>query len=366
MAYRRDNFILQFIDSACLPPKKYSQQDQYPAHSLDELLDDVPKNQTIVNNLIRAWNIINNDKYKKIVCSVSGGSDSDIMVDICVRADIHHKIKYVYFNTGLEYTATKDHIKYLENKYGINIENFEAWQHGMTIPNSCKTYGQPFCNKTESEFIHRLQIHDFKWEHKPFQELYAEYPQCKSALQWWCNMNKGIRNNISWNKWLKEFLIENPPTFLISNMCCKKSKKDVSRKIKCDLRIVGVRKAEGGARATAYKNCFSEKSGDSDEYRPLFWYTNYDKCLYEKYYGIEHSKCYTEYGLKRTGCCGCPYGRNLEFELEILKEHEQNLYKAVCNVFKDSYEYTRQYRDFCQKMNRNTKGYHQMSIDDFI
>lgn len=341
-------------------------RNQYTAHSLDELLNYVPKNQTIGDNLIRAWSIINNDKYETIVCSVSGGSDSDIMVDICVRVDMHHKIKYVCFNTGLEYRATKDHIKYLEKKYRIKIEVFEAWKHGMTIPKSCKTYGQPFCNKTASEFIHRLQMHDFKWEDKPFEELYAEYPRCKSALLWWCNMKPGIRNNISWNKWLKEFLIANPPTFPISNMCCKKSKKDLSHKIKCDLMIIGVRKAEGGARSTSYKNCFSEKSDDSDEYRPLFWYTNNDKQCYEQHYGIEHSKCYTEYGLKRTGCCGCPYGQNLEFELEVLKEYEPKLYKAVCNVFKDSYEYTRQYRAFCEEMNKKQKKYYQMSLDEFI
>ena len=53
-------------------------------------------------------------------------------------------------------------------------------------------------------------------------------------------------------------------------------------------------------------------------------------------------------------------------ELEVIKEHEPNLYKAVCNVFKDSYEYTRQYRQFCQEMNRKTKDYCQMTIDDFI
>ena len=227
-------------------------------------------------------------------------------------------------------------------------------------------YGQPFCSKRVSDCIRRLQMHNFKWEDKPFEELYAEYPHCKSALKWWCNEWQGKRNNIGWNKWLKEFLITNPPTFAISNMCCQKSKKDLSHKIECDLRITGVRKSEGGVRATAYKNCFSEKSDSNDEYRPLFWYTNDDKSCYEQHYGIEHSKCYTEYGLKRTGCCGCPYGRNLDFELEVLKEHEPNLYKAVCNVFKDSYEYTRQYRQFCQEMNRKTKDYCQMTIDDFI
>ena len=45
-----------------------------------------------------------------------------------------------------------------------------------------------------------------------------------------------------------------------------------------------------------------------------------------------------EYGLKRTGCAGCPYGRNFEEELEIMQQHEPKLFKAVNFVFKDSYE----------------------------
>ena len=339
-------------------------------HSLDDLLKTVPRNQTIGDNFIRAWSIINKSQYQNICCFISAGSDSDIVIDICTKVDIHHKITYIFINPGLEFTATKEHVKYLEQKYGIKIKVYEAWKYGMTIPASCKKYGQPFVSKMVSEFIHRLQIHGFKWEDKPFDELYEEYPRCKSALMWWCNLKPGKRNNISWNKWLKEFLIENPPEFPISNLCCKKSKKDISHKVvsemNCDLSIIGVRKAEGGARATAYKNCYSQKDGETDEYRPIFWYTNEDKRCYEEHYGIVHSKCYTEYGMKRTGCCGCPCGRNIDFELDVLKEHEPNLYKAVCNVFHDSFEYTKRYKDFQNEMNRKQKSSYQMTIDDFI
>ena len=88
-------------------------------HSLDKLLETVPTNQTIVDNFIRAWSIINKDEYQSILCFVSGGSDSDIVVDICTKVDIHHKITYICINPGLEFTATKEHIKYLEEKYGI-------------------------------------------------------------------------------------------------------------------------------------------------------------------------------------------------------------------------------------------------------
>lgn len=69
-------------------------------------------------------------------------------------------------------------------------------------------------------------------------------------------------------------------------------------------------------------------------------------------YDIEHSKCYTEYGLKRTGCAGCPFGRDFEYELEVIQKYEPKLYKAVNNIFGDSYEYTRKYREFVKKMNK--------------
>ena len=287
-----------------------------------------------------------------------------------MNVDTHHKITYVFFDTGLESQATREHIHYLEKKYGIEIKVYAAWKYGMTIPNSCRKYGQPFVSKEASEYIMRLQHHNFKWEDKTFEELYKEYPRCKSALEWWCNKKKSNKHNICNNKWLKEFLIANPPTFKISNKCCDKAKKDISHKIlkdgKYDLNIVGVRKAEGGVRATAYKNCYTNDGEDIDEYRPVFWYTNDEKRCYEQHYGIVHSRCYSQYGLKRTGCVGCPFGRTLEQELDAFKVHEPQLHKAVCNVFYESYEYTRQYRNFYTKMNEKSKDTHQMNIFDFI
>ena len=338
--------------------------------SLDELLETAPCNKTIGDNLIRAWSIINNPRYKKICCSISGGSDSDIVLDICIKVDIHHKITYVFFDTGLESKATKEHIRYLEEKYGIEIKVYKACEHGMAIPNSCKKYGQPFVNKRASENIMRLQRHNFKWEDKSYEELYEEYPRCKSALEWWCNKKKSNSHNIRNNKWLKEFLIANPPTFPIANKCCDKAKKDIVHKVlkkgKYDLSIMGVRKSEGGVRATAYKNCYTNDGKYIDEYRPVFWYTNNDKKCYEQHYGIVHSRCYSQYGLKRTGCVGCPFARTLEQELDVFKIYEPQLYKAVCNVFDKSYEYTRQYRDFYRKMNEQSEDTHQMNIFDFI
>lgn len=338
------------------------------ANNLFELLGNCPKNETIGDNLVKAWSKINNDLYHTIACSISGGSDSDIMLDICWRCDKDNKIKFLWFDTGLEYEATKEHLKVLEDKYNIEIVRLKAKK---PIPVSCKEYGQPFLSKRVSNYIHRLQLHNFEWEDKPLDVLLNKYCTwsekkqswvgCKCALEWWCNVyGDNSRFNIARNKWLKEFLLENPPKFKISDSCCQYAKKNVAKNYlknsAVDLNITGVRKAEGGNRASAYKNCFDTNENGFDNYRPLFWYTNNDKRCYEETYGIKHSKCYTEYGLKRTGCAGCPFGRDFEYELEMIKKYEPKLYKAVNNIFGDSYEYTRQYRDFCEKKNEELQN----------
>ena len=321
------------------------------ANSIEELLQDCPDNQIIKDSLVKSWVVINNDKYdRRLACSISGGSDSDIMLDIVYKCDKDNKVDYVWFDTGLEYQATKDHLKYLEEKYEITIIKKRP---KVPVPKSCKEYGQPFISKNVSEFMMRLQRHNFKWEDESFDVLYKKYPKCKSAIQWWCNVKQSDNFNIRRNKYLKEYIIQNNPTFKISNKCCEYAKKnlihDLIKEEQYDLNIVGVRKVEGGVRTIAYKNCFDE-SDEYDNFRPIFWYKDSDKEEYEKAYGIVHSDCYSEYGLKRTGCCGCPYGRDFEEELNVINEFEPKLYKAVNNIFKDSYEYTRKYKEFRKAM----------------
>lgn len=132
------------------------------------MLDRCPKNQTIGDNLVRAWSKINSSKYKRELCAISGGSDSDIMLDICYMCDKDNKVDYIWYDTGLEYQATKDHMKFLEERYGIKIKVCKAVK---PIPTVCKQYGQPFLSKRVSDYMSRLQRHNFKWEDKPFEEL---------------------------------------------------------------------------------------------------------------------------------------------------------------------------------------------------
>lgn len=314
-------------------------------------LDTLPNNLEIFDSFIKAQAVTGRYEPEHIMISISGGWDSDDLLYL-IWSVLGGKGHYVFFDTGLEYQATKDHLKYLEQKYGIEIEVVKA---AMPIPTSCREYGQPFLSKQVSEFIQRLQKYNFQWEDEHFETLCKKYPKCTAALRWWCNeYGEKSRFNISYNKWLKEFMIANPPDFKISNKCCTFAKKDVAKKYKKEnkisLSVVGIRKAEGGARSAAYKNCFTCKDDAADEYRPLFWYKNETKKIFDNHFNITHSRCYSEYGLKRTGCAGCPFGKDFEFELEVIKEHEPKLYNAVNKIFGNSYEYTRKYKKFCAEM----------------
>lgn len=325
---------------------------------LNAILKQAPKNNLITDSLIVTHAKL--QRYEKILCSVSGGRDSDILIDLCQKYDDANKITYVFFDTGLEFKATKEHLEYLEQRYGIHIERIRAIK---SVPLCCRTYGQPFLSKQVSEWIERLQRHNFQWENEPFEILIQRYPKCKAALRWWCNdferksQDRESSFNIGYNQYLKEFMIANPPQFKISNKCCHYAKKLVAKhykeKQKFDLNMYGVRKAEGGARRSAYKTCFSSSNEGCDEYRPIFWYLADTKSVYEAHYNVQNSRCYNQYGLKRTGCAGCPYSKNFEDELEAMRQYEPQLYLAVNNIFADSYEYTRNYKNFVHKMRDN-------------
>lgn len=195
--------------------------------SLSEILSrgEIPPSGVVQESMIKMFDQI--CEHAKIMCSISGGYDSDILLDMIIRCGGKEKTTFVFNNTGLEYDATKDHIKYLEDVYGIKIVELKPKK---TIPNCCREYGVPFWSKYVSGMIFRLQKHGFQWENGTLDELVLKYPKCRAALRWWCNDFKTktgriSRFNIEHVNKLKEFMILNPPNFKISADCCNWSKK---------------------------------------------------------------------------------------------------------------------------------------------
>lgn len=77
--------------------------------NLFEIIKNAPETSQLITDSI----VITHSKlqqYNKILCSVSGGSDSDILIDLCQKFDDANKITYAFFDTGLEFRATKEHI----------------------------------------------------------------------------------------------------------------------------------------------------------------------------------------------------------------------------------------------------------------
>ena len=111
-------------------------------NTLNDLLNSFPTGPPdgitfeIQSAFMKAWPYIHgfrNEKgepwtlYPRIMVSVSGGADSDITVDLIER--IGHpqsEVHYVFYETGMEFDATRRHLVYLEKRYGIQIERIRA------------------------------------------------------------------------------------------------------------------------------------------------------------------------------------------------------------------------------------------------
>ena len=89
---------------------------------------------TIFDGLVKAKSVL--ASHHNILVSVSGGADSDCMIDIV--------------------------------KYGIEILKRRA---KVTVPAAIAKVGYPFFSKEFSDRISRFQHHDFNWDKGTIEEL---------------------------------------------------------------------------------------------------------------------------------------------------------------------------------------------------
>ena len=310
-------------------------------------------------------------EHPNAVCSYSGGSDSDIMIDLSERTRKTFNlppIQYVFFNTGLEMRATKDHVKETAEKYGIEIKECRSAK-GDDIVSATRRNGQPFVSKIMSAGLEGWQKKGLplsiaeeydQAEDKAAkrQELRERYPHCESTINFLCCCNSAgeLRPNIQLvinsSKYMRDFIAECPPDFKISAKCCDCCKKKVAHKVQkpFDMIITGERRDEGGMRSVPRQDntslCFTETSDGKYRLRPLYYVSDKDKAWYKDYYGIRYSDAYEVYGLTRTGCCGCPISYKAVDDLEMIRPYEPVVVRAAWNIFGDSYRYRQKYNDY--------------------
>lgn len=308
-------------------------------------------------------------EHPRAICSYSGGSDSDIMIDLVERTRKAFglpPIKYVFFNTGLEMKATRDHVRATAERYGIEIE---AVRPTVNIVRATRKYGVPFVSKIMSGGLEEwqkkgvpLSIADEYAEAADKagkrQELRERYPGCESLINFLCCCNRdgdprpNIQLVINSSLYMLDFIKENPPRFRISAKCCDYCKKQPAHRIQKDYEMVitGERRDEGGMRSVPRGDntslCFTETGDSQWRLRPLYYVSDTDKAWYKDYYGIRYSDAYEVYGLTRTGCCGCPISYKAVDDLNLIEPYEPNVVKAAWAIFGDSYRYRQQYNEY--------------------
>lgn len=328
-------------------------------------------------------------QHPNAICSYSGGSDSDIMIDLIERTrkmfndacgrEVLKPVKYVFFNTGLEMKATKDHVKATAEKYGVEIEECRP---KINIVKASREYGIPFMSKRFSQALGEWQkkgvpmsiIDEYeKAEDKAakFLEIVERYPKSKRVINFLLNTDRnGVQHitqlDFQSAKYLREYMEKYPPNFQISAKCCDYCKKQLAHRVQkgFDMVITGERMAEGGIRATNKQMletnplntmCFFEQSNGQHRLRPLYYVSDKDKQWYKDYYGIRYSDAYEVYGLTRTGCCGCPISFKAVDDLEKIRPYEPNVVKAAWNIFGDSYRYRQKYTEYKSKRREEEK-----------
>lgn len=317
-------------------------------------------------------------QHPKAICSYSGGSDSDIMIDLIEKTrELFNlpPVKYVFFNTGLEMKATKDHVKSTAEKYGVEIEEVRP---KINIVQASRTYGIPFVSKIMSQGLGDWQkkgvplsiaqeYDEAEDKAAKRKELKERYPKCESLINFLCCCNSAgeprpnIQLVINSSRYMRDFIAEYPPDFKISAKCCDYCKKQIAHSVQKDYEMIitGERRAEGGMRSVPRKDnttlCFTETSSGQFRLRPLYYVSDKDKDWYKEHYGIRYSDAYEVYGMKRTGCCGCPISYRAVDDLNLIAPFEPNVVKAAYNIFGKSYEYRRQYNEYKAKRSEDSK-----------
>lgn len=333
------------------------------------------QNQRINEAIENIRMVLDSDEYGKVLVWLTGKPESTILFHICNELDKEKKCEYVYFYTEITLGADMEHyMGYLSEKYNQEIVLREI--DGI-VQNTCNKFGVPFLSIVVSYNIARLQEMDFKWEDEKFEVLCKKYlkevdrPSNRNtieidgkfykgsygALRWWCNQYDSKVYNINKYGYLKEFIMNNPPDFRISDKCCKEvikkplhqyaTKNEFEIVIYDSINVKGsIRDNKGSQFIKA--NFINRKY---DQYMPLFGLTQKDIVEYKELYDLKFSDSYEVYHNNGGGCIGCPYGGyyGIQQDMRLAERFAQGPGMFAKKIFGKSYDYTKRYTEYAEK-----------------
>ena len=251
----------------------------------------------------------------------SGGKDSTIVLALIKQLELG--IPAVFCDTRIELDATYNFVRWVnDNYYPVKIIQPEK-----SFSQVLKEYGKPVKSKLRSHVL----------------RAYQNNPECKSAKQLF---NKKVYRVSIANK---DFHILHPDFKIkVSPACCDvlKKKPFATYAIENDMEgyFTGERIAEGGARAAQAekrvkegKSICTKISGNYIAKAPIIDWSDEMVEEFIRRENVPLSEAYTKYGMKRTGCCCCPFSKELDEDLKTMWEHEPQKYKASMFWLKDVY-----------------------------
>lgn len=276
--------------------------------------------------------------------SFSGGGDSTILHYLIDLALPDNKIPRLFINTGIEYQDIVDYVKELANK----DDRIIIYNSGVNIKQMLEKYGYPFKSKVFAEALSRYQKHKKKTD-----SLKMFLQEIKTP--------KGLYRSGSFACPEKlKYMFEPDFNIKISNLCCNKLKKEVVKKWmdknNRPITLTGMRAEEGGNRLDL--TCITENGKKIHFLAPIKKdFTHY----FLERYNIKLCKLYyPPYNFERTGCKGCPFNKNIQQDLDMMRELLPKEYKQCETIWKPVYD---EYRRIGYRLRKDTG---QLTIFDFI
>lgn len=260
----------------------------------------------------------------KIFLSFSGGKDSTVVAELIKMANLPEHIPFVFADTKVELQATYNFVR------NYDWDNMVHLKPRKPLAKILKENGKPAFSKIKAQSLKTYRL----------AKEEGVDPLERGRVQQLLGM-KGRRDNLG----LKFYhFLHDDLEYKVSAECCDYMKKypfnDYKKENGMIGTIMGIRIAEGGARAIQYKSCLIEKKKRGYEgivSIPIYDWSDELVNEFVKEYNVKLSDAYEVYGFKRTGCAGCPFSLTLEEDLPKLREYEPLKYKAVMKWFGDVY-----------------------------
>ena len=260
----------------------------------------------------------NHDLEGEAYLSFSGGSDSCLVSCLIDEALPGNRIPRVFINTGVEYNEVLRFVRDLQRK----DDRIVFLSPKGSFKKKLEDFGYPFKSK----------------EHSLYLSLYQRDNGNDTARKYLSKSRFGCPKPLA-------FQFDPGYHLKVSSACCRENKKKVAHEYERasgrGICMTGMRKAEGGLRASSSGCVVKDNDGNVYRFNPLFPVSDAEKEGMIKALGVRlPSLYYPPFNFKRTGCKGCPYAIDLQRELDLLEEFfpaERKQCEAIWGPVYDEY-----------------------------